>query len=227
MIKVSIIHPSLWRPKQAFSAYQEWMEAADKPKEVEYIISLDDNDPSIEEYQALFSGDTKFGRVVVDVGDSRNSNMAVNRAATILSATSELIVVVAEDMATIPQWDRELLALLEGVDNFTEPKFIGVSDGLQRYGVPFVYLMVNRAWHNRLGYMIYPEYDGVYGDTDMGEVARILDCIIEAPQLLFQHRHYSLGMTPFDETYAKMNDPESYKRNWPIYEGRVARNFDL
>lgn len=227
MIKVSVIHPSLWRPKQAFSTYQEWMVAAEKPEEIEYLVGLDDNDPNVEEYKTLFGGETKFGRVEVNVGDSRNPVATVNRSASILSPTSELIVVVADDMATIPRWDKELLALLEGVDNFSNPKFIGVSDGLQSYDKLLVYLIVNKAWYNKFGYLLYPEYDGVYADNDANAVARRLDCIIDAPQLLFQHRHYLIGLSPFDDTYAKVNNPESYKRNWPIYEKRIARNFDL
>lgn len=227
MIKVSIIHPSLWRPKQAFSTCQEWMEAAGKPEEVEFILGVEDNDPNIEEYKALFGVETKFGRVEIDVGNTRNPVSAMNRAVRILSPTSELIMVIAEDVATIPQWDIELLSLLDGVDNFSEPRFIGVSDGLQVYGKPFVYLIVNKAWYNKFGYLVYPEYDGVYGDTDMGEVARRLDCIINAPQLLFQHRHYTLGLSPFDKTYERMNSAEGYARNWQVYEKRIARNFDL
>ena len=227
MIKVAIVHPSFGRPQQAFDVSQDWMNAANKPEEVEYLIGLDDNDPTIEEYKRLFSAPTKFGRVEVNVGDSRCSVAAMNRLGTIMSPTTELIIGGADDHAPCEKWDYILFDLLAGIDCFNTIKFIGISDGLREYGVLLCYLVVTRAWYTKFNYFIYPEYDGMFADNDMQGVAERLNCIIHAPQITFQHRHFSIKLSPFDATYARTNNTENWNRNYELYKKRSARNFDL
>jgi hypothetical protein len=72
-----------------------------------------------------------------------------------------------------------------------------------------------------------PEYDGTYSDADAFEVVQRLGIIIHAPEILFQHRHYTLGMTPLDSTYMKHNDPAANERNMQVFIQRAKRNFDL
>lgn len=228
MIRVSAIHPSFGRPEKAFHSYKEWMEKCAHPEDVEYIVGLDDNDPDVPLYKLMFNSEVSlFGRMEINVGDSRNIIAAVNRLATVISPSSELIVVAADDQFPCMCWDRELLSLLSGVDNFNVPKFIGVYDGVRGYNEALITLIVNRAWYTRLGYLLYPEYDGVFADNDMNEVAKKLDCIIHAPHLLFAHRHYSIGACEFDATYARNNNPQSRSRNEAIYFGRRSRGFDV
>lgn len=228
MITISVVHPSYGRPAQAFETYKEWLSLCVHPEDVEYLVGLDDNDPDLDQYRQLFGSEsTTFGRAEINVGDSRNNVQATNRLATIMSPTSELIVSIADDMSPCPRWDVELMSRLVGVDNFNTVRFIGVSDGLHGYGSDLLYLIVNRAWYNRLGYLLCPEYDGVFADNDSHQVARKLNCIINAPELLFQHRHYTLGLSEVDATYARNNNPLGSERNLRVYNGRSARGFDL
>jgi hypothetical protein len=227
MIRAAIVHPSFGRPQQAYDMACEWMQATDNPEEVEYLIGLDDNDPTVELYQLLFGAGTGgFGRFEISVGGSRNAVEAINRLGTLLSSTTELIVCHADDQAPCAHWDTELFNVLAGVDNFNDVRFIGVDDGLQPYGA-FLNLTVNRAWHTRFGYLLYPEYNGVFADDDMRGIAQQLNAIIHAPHLVFQHRHYTLGVTPMDATYDRINDPAACARNEDIYMARRSRNFDV
>jgi hypothetical protein len=211
----------------AFQTYKEWMANCDHPEEVEYLVGVDDNDPDVDAYRQIFGTEmTSYGRMEVAVGDSRNNIQAINRIATSMSPTAELILGISDDQSPCPHWDTALLNLLVGVDNFKTPKFIGVSDGLRGYG-NLLYLLVNRAWYTRVGFMVCPEYDGVFADNDYHEISKRLNCIIDAPQLLFQHRHYTLGMSEFDATYAKNNNPQGSERNLAVYNARAARNFDV
>jgi hypothetical protein len=228
MIRIAMIHPSFGRPTMAFDVYLEWMANCDHPEEVEYLLGLDDNDPAVEEYRQKYSSRvTQFGRAFIAVGDSRNIVQATNGIAKLMSPTTELIVSMADDEAPCPHWDTELLRLLEGVDNFKTIKFIGVSDGIHLYGPALLYLIVNRAWYTRFGYLVYPEYDGVFADNDYHNVATRLGCIIDAPQLLFRHRHYIVGLSEPDATYARNNNRIGSQRNLKVFLARAERNFDL
>jgi hypothetical protein len=203
------------------------MEFAEKPEEVEYLIGVDDNDPDADEYKRLFSTLSKYGRVVVNVSDSRCNVEALNRLGPLMSPTTELIVGIEDDHGTCPYWDTELFKMLEGVDNFKDIRFIGVSDGMRAYGNDLLYFTVNRAWYARFGWFVYPEYTGWFADNDFHRVAERLNCIVHAPHLVFQHRHHTLGLTPFDSTYARTDNPKSRGLNLDIYDARAARNFDI
>ena len=88
-------------------------------------------------------------------------------------------------------------------------------------------MIINRALYEKFGYGLYPEYNGTYADTDLFEVVKRLNCIVDMPNILFKHRHYTTGLTPCDATYMRHNSPESNYRNMQIYFNRQSRNFDL
>ena len=227
MIRVSLIHISFGRPKLAFECMREWMEKSKNPSEIEYFMAMDDNDPKLMEYFHQCHA-TVFGKFVIDVGDSRTGIQAMNRAAKTISSTSELVISVADDMGCPMYWDEELFKVLEGVDNFKEPKYIAVSDGLTPIDIGDgpKYAIVNRAFYDRLGFLQCPEYHSMYADNDYFQCGKILG-IIRAPHLVFEHRHHSRGKGEWDDIYWRTNNLEAVAQGRKVFAERKARNFDL
>uniref|UniRef100_A0A6M3M7I5 Putative glycosyltransferase n=1 Tax=viral metagenome TaxID=1070528 RepID=A0A6M3M7I5_9ZZZZ len=227
MIKISLLHPSFGRPKKAFEAYQEWKALAENRKEIEYLIGLDDTDPTTEEYRSIFSSrGEKFENEVFLIGSSRTIIQAVNQLAALSSICSELLVFVADDISPCPQWDIALLNVIKDKDK-SQPMYIYVTDHMMPYGTWGNNMIINRVFYNKFGYFLYPEYDGVCCDNDLYEVAKRLDAIIQVPEIVFEHKHYIRGMATMDSTYLRHNNNEGRARNGKIYASRVARNFDL
>ena len=226
--RVSLLHPSRWRANMAHDVYLEWVNNAANPKHIQYILALDDDDETIADYKNLFTLEdmNKVGEFIWSIKPSRSLVNAVNLAAAQMSVTSELFAIVSDDVGAPKNWDQELFKMLSGVNNFSMPKYIGVNDGLQPFGTYYIYI-ANRAYYNRLGYVLYPEYDGFYADNDGVAAAKTLNAIIPAPHLTFEHRNYATGKTPFDRTYAKHNNGGNIERNAAIYNARSARGFDL
>ena len=204
---------------------REWMKKSKNPFDVEYIMSLDDNDSTIMEYMHGCQANI-FGKFVLDTGGSRNAIQAMNRGATQISSTTELIIGVADDMGCPKFWDVELMKLLDGIDNFKELKYIAVSDGLTPIGETAQYAIMNRAFYNRVGFIQCPEYQSLWADNDLYECGKILG-MIQAPKLVFEHRHYSRGLTPWDNTYWRNNNIEAYELGKRIFDERKKRHFDL
>jgi len=227
-MKISLLHPSRGRPVLAFKAFNEWISMADNPKEIEYIMVLDDDDPAIPAYKEELLKITvdSVGQLLFHIGETRSIIEALNKASQLMCDTSELIIGVTDDMGSYKSWDTLLLEILKPYDNFKDPKFIGVSDGIGAFG-RMLNLVINRAWFIRVGHILYSEYTGCYADDDMRETAKRLNSIIEAPHILFQHRHYSLGLTPHDSIYDRHNNYESIQKNLQVFLRRQARNFDL
>jgi len=230
MTRISLLHASRQRPQIAFDCFNEWIQNASSPEQIQYILGLDDDDPTINEYIELFAHPSEEYKLIMNFTDSRNVVQAFNNAAKLISSTTELIITVSDDMGCFKNWDMELFKLLEGVNNFEEPRFIGVSDGVRTYGIVLVYYIANIAYYKKFGYILYPEYDGVFADSDMHQVAHKSGYLIHAPQLTFQHKHWSLGLSKKDEISMKNDattNPAGWKRNHKIYQMRAKRNFDL
>jgi len=228
LIKISLLHPSFGRPDMAYITFKEWANASKNPQEIEYFVGLDECDDTIDSYKARFNiKEDEVGKFLMDVGDSDCAVKAVNRLATKISNSSELLVEICDDISSIPEWDVKLLLLLEGINNFEEPKMIGTHDGLRDYGVVFTQPIMNRACYNKLGFVVYPEYTSMFADNDFTDIARVTGYLIDAPHILFKHKHYSIGMNTLDNTYIRRNNPEEFSRNERIYIDRKKRNFDL
>lgn len=228
-VRIALIHISRQRPQMAFDCFNEWITKCSDSSQIQYILALDDDDPTLPEYKRLFEHD-ESSNLVLNISESRNGVAAMNSGATRIADTIELLISVSDDIGCFENWDIELFKVLEGVDNFKEPKFIGVSDGLRAYGIVLVYYIANRAYYDKFKYMLYPEYDGVFSDNDMHCVAHALGCVINASHLTFQHKHWSLGLSQKDEI-SKKNDnatnPAGWARNEAIFHARSKRNFDL
>lgn len=228
MIKISLLHISRQRSQLAFDCFQEWMGNCANYKEVEYILGVDDNDPTLNDYTRLFIDNKReYPSFIFNVTDSRNGVQALNNAAKVISPTTEVIMSVSDDQGCFINWDVEIFKVLECIDNFKDPKFIGVSDGLNPYGGTFVYYISNRAYYNKFGWVLCPEYDGMWADNDMTKLAQKTGALIDASHLLFQHKHYSLGLNKYDAIYEKTNNPVEFKKNEKIFLARQQRNFDL
>jgi len=229
LIKISLLHISRQRAPLAIKCFKEWMENCANPKEVEYILGVDDDDPTLQQYENVFSDVDRLTceSFIFNVTDSRNGVQALNNAAKVISPTTEVIMSVSDDEGCPKNWDLEIFKLLEGVDNFKDPKFIGVNDGLNPYGGTFVFYISNRAHYERFGWVLCPEYDGMWADNDMTQLAKKTGALIDAPQLLFQHKHYSLGLAVKDQIYEKTNNAREFAKNEQVFLGRQKRNFDL
>jgi len=229
-VRISIVEPSFKRSQMAVDALKEWVNHADRPEEIEWIVSLDSIDPTVPDYQTKFSQLAevlKVERFEISVGDSINCNQAMNRGARLTNPAAELLIGVSDDQGCFSHWDTELFKVLEGVDNFKEPKLIWANDGYWEFGYIMTTYFANRALYNRMGFMICEEYPSMFGDNDLMETGRALGAVVLAPHLTFLHRHYSKGYHPNDETYARRNNPTEFNKGQEIFLRRKSRNFDL
>jgi hypothetical protein len=229
-IKIALIHPSYGRPDLACKIFEEWCSTCKNPKDIEYLVGLDSCDPKADMYpqKIMLSREyAKWGRVMIQSGDSTDSVKASYRMAKQISDTTEILFQISDDTGPIQDWDVKLIETFGICDNFKEPKSLFVGDGYWPFGTVFVHPIINRALYDKLGFILYPDYTSMFADNDFTEVCRKLNCFILAPQLVFQHRHYTKGMTPFDETYARRNNQVEFNKNQAIFLERQKRGFDL
>lgn len=216
---------------------QCWLENADDIQQVEYVLSV-----HVEDF------DRDFLQVpLVVYGGKRDSVTGWNHAASI--STGQILILNADDFFPPPHWDSLLLdritgdappecpicgkAKLSKVCNGcgfeSEKEFaIHVSTGnpdtlwdrrLMALGI------ISRPLYKKWGYALYPEYESMDSDVDMTEHAYQDGLVIEAFDLVFEHRHPAFGKAEMDEVYRKQNRPEAYALGHKVLERRRTCRF--
>lgn len=209
MRKISIIHPSRGRPHQAFLTRLNWLEKADSV--FEYILSLDEDDECIEQYKYRLP---KY--VTLLVGRNKSAIEAINNAA--LVCTGDLILTISDDFNTPWHWDTFLKSELNGLSDI----LVKTRDGIQKTLITLP--IMDRIYYKRFGYIYNPSYKHLFADTEMTVVGHYLGRIINS-NLIFQHLHYSTGLSPYDDINKK-NDLTN-EQGEKLYNERMKINFGI
>ena len=212
-MKITCIHPSRQRPYQAFDACMEWLtKAGDKP--IQYILSLDTDDPQMEEYIRVFNQLSGWVRVLIN--PNRSIVDAVNNGAK--KATGDLFVVVSDDFSCPDKWDRELKKAAGKKTDY----IIRTNDGTGSWLITLPIL--SKAYYQREGFIYNPDYRHLFCDTEYTHKAILMVRVIET-DLVFPHNHYTTGRTKKDAVNDKANS--TWNQGMKVYLTAVSNNFGL
>lgn len=207
-MKISLIHPSRSRPKQAYSAYYEWINNSDR--KFEYILSIDKSDPLLDEYLNIFP------RKSILVSDNKSAIEAINNAAKL--STGDLIIVMSDDFSCEPNWDTNITEELLGKSDFLVKTIDGIQDTLITLPI------LDRKYYKRFGYIYFPGYIHLWCDTEMTTVGHFLGKVINS-NLRFHHNHYTAGLSEKDEVNIK-NDATNEQGD-KLFNERLKTNFGI
>lgn len=209
---ISLIHPSRGRARLAYDRYSEWIMMADDYR-IEYIVSIDNDDPQAELYEDSF--------VNVVRNDTNNVVAATNKAAK--ETEGDILIYVSDDFSCPNGWDTLVEKEFEGV---TEPMLLKVDDCLQGFDVRVLTIpIMNRALYEKLGYFWHPEYKSMFVDEDLWWTCRNNGWLKKAPHLKFPHNHHSLGKCQNDETYRRSE--ANWDQGKAVFARRKAAGFPL
>ena len=211
-MKFSLVHPSRGRPEQAVKAASEWRSRSSGEHDIEHLLSVDGNDPSLAQYRQIVPMGT---RLIVE--PNRSLVEAANRAAAV--SVGDVLIVVSDDFGCPENWDQSLARV------FGERRDIAVlvNDGL---GARILTLpILGRELYRRLGYVYCPAYHGMFVDDDLTETARAMNVLVDARSLLFPHRHFTIGESTIDATYLRHNQPLSWWNGWRTFQKRRLDGF--
>lgn len=210
-MKISIIHPSRSRPEIAYETACKWLARSDG--KVEYILSLDHDDPLLEHYSDVFTSTLGVYRLY---HNNKSAIDAINAGAKF--SEGDLLIVVSDDFDCPEHWDTLLLTALADKWDFC----VKTDDGIQPTLMTLP--IVDRIYYNRFGYIYHPDYLHMESDVEMTAVAHMLGRNIYVP-LLFQHNHYSRGLSVKDAISVK-ND-STYGQGKEVLNRRLQNNFGI
>ncbi len=250
----TIIHPSI-RPPKWREISEAWIAAAAHPENVEDILEADEKWGFGKEAGPLTDWTwlrddhgpnfTATNKLLWNQGKSCWVT-PVNIGAK--AATGDVLIVVADDIWPAPEWDRVLLeaSLIwpweQARQKQQPPEFaIWVNNGgsperrKEIAGTPGQGVMempvCSRSRVERLGYLLYPGYEGMYADEDFARHcefdAKEGTCsLIKLEEPIFPHKHpINDPAIPVDEQYKHQNRPQSYALGRRLLAARKASGF--
>lgn len=213
---ISLIHPSRGRPDKCYQTGGDWLHNIAATK-WEYIISLDSNDPKLNEYQDFAKGSNCW----VTINDNNSVVEATNAAAK--ESHGNILLYLSDDFKCFPNWGEVIEEQFFGV---SEPMLLKVDDCLQKFDVPVLTIpIMNRALYNKLGYFWHPGYKSMFCDEDLYWTVKNMGALKLAPQIKFEHCHVSVGKAQDDETYRR--SAKNWDQGKAFFRQRKAQGFPL
>ncbi len=178
--------------------------------EVEYILSLDESEPTNDRttgasrYVTLFNAHIPNYKVCVNPNDC--VVQATNHAAA--ASTGDVLIYLSDDFDCFPNWGQ---VITEICSRYTGEYMVKVDDGLQKFENTVLTIpIMSRKLYERLGYFFHPDYKSMWVDVDLYYTCARMRPLDGEGQILkfhkeirFQHNHYSNGKTKKDETYTR------------------------
>jgi hypothetical protein len=216
---ISLCHTTARLPDGWREAAKAWLERADHPEHIEYVLSVDEG----TDVGPLLRDFPEFGKIRVVVNDGRpNCIDGWNRAAQASSAP--FLITVADDLFPPEHWDTEIFKL---VPNPLKPIALDINHSGERGLIPFVFATraLLHVLCEKYGYagFFYPEYSGVYADTEFTAIVRREQLVLDAWHIEFDHRHPILGKAKMDEVYQRQNSKDAYAIGKEIFERRTRQ----
>lgn len=229
-MKISLIHPSRGRAEKAFRTIDKWLEMSSGQIEIEYILSLDNNDPRLHDYMEEYNHyfDLLDNRSEIITNDNDCVVQATNHAAKI--ATGDILIYLSDDFDCPKDWDLHITDDFDrvyiGLDDKPKPMLLKVDDCLQKFSVPVLTIpIMNKELYNRLGYFWNPLYKSMFVDEDLYWTCKNNNWILESPELKFPHEHPCNGKAENDETYIRSS--ANWDQGKEVFRKRKNANFPL
>ena len=217
----SVLHTSA-RPDKWREVYDAWIKAAVHPETMEYVLCVDERwNFSLDGWQWFVDlRPGSLNRVVWNTG----RKCYVDGVNTAASASSGLILIVnADDQFPCEHWDEELTRVLPPSPDFVIRVLTGTPKEVERRII--VMPIVSRPRYDKLGYLMYPEYESMYADNDLCEMAEVDGVIVEAQHLTFPHKHWINKQREADAVDQAQNRAEAYKLGESILTQRRLNRF--
>lgn len=192
-------------------------------KKFAVVLVLDEDDETIT--------DEVIGRIVatgarmdvrVLLGKSKSKVHAINRMIPEGVIDWKYMIVTSDDMEfTRDHWGEIVVAAFK----HTNKGCLHFPDGHNNSLITLP--VMSKPYFNRFGYVYHPDYENVFPDNEMTEVAKILNEYYFVPIDIVEHKHYRWGYGEPDEQNKIQDGNVAYAKDVVTFNNRKKMNFGL
>lgn len=218
---ITLIHPSRSRPKQARETAMKWIQWSGLgDDQIEYILSLDNDDPELWSYKT--KGFT-ITNVTIFRSDNRSAIDAINIPAKFFSAyrnePGNFLIVISDDFDCPQDWGIKLLQVLKQKPNQSD-WILKTPDGIQEWVITLP--IMDWVYYKRFGYVYHPDYRHCFCDTEMTAVGDLTGRLLSTFKIEFYHRPHG----QIKDNVSERADA-TFEIGKKLFIERKARHFDL
>jgi SAM-dependent methyltransferase len=207
--RISLIHATRGRPREAAIARKLWLDLAEKPGQVEHIFVIDEDDE-------LSTPLKRMHHLVIPEGGGCVA--AWNHG--LMATGAPVVVQMSDDWTPLPGWDQ---LIIDRIGDVEKPAVLAVSDGI-RSDKLLCMAICTRVYCGLDQFLFHPWFKGVYSDNYFTEMAYRRGVVIEARDLVFTHNHPLATGKPMDETYQIQNSADRYREGKAIFDELMHGN---
>ncbi len=157
-----------------------------------------------------------------------------NANSAIQLCLGDIIVSVTDDLRPCDDWDvkiREAIpdpskeVVLAIGHGYPQPHIKATVEGIEYDREIVTHGIATKVYTDRLGYCGWPEYIDYGCDDDFTLQACKFGVIVDRPDIVFPHRHWSVGQRNIDELDRHNGRPEVWARKAEILERRIKEGF--
>lgn len=193
--KISLLHATRGRPQAAVVARKLWFDLAENPEAIEHVFAFDTDDADSHCLR-------RFHHVELPPGGGCVAAWNAAAAASI----GNVLIQLSDDWIPVQGWDTQILARIGDVK---QPRVLAISDG-HRTDDLLCMAICTRAYYGQDCFLFHTEFTGVYSDNWFTELAYARGQVIQARDIVFEHRHPIFTGKPMDATHAAQNAPDRY-----------------
>lgn len=215
----SICHGTYLRPEQALAIRDLYLGRARNPMAVEYIFGIHHDD---EASLKMLKG---YRHTITD-----KEGCSPNAIEAMKASSGKFIMIVADDLIPPDGWDEKLAECLaknnaSGFGGENKQIVINFDDSLRRDG-HMSHAFMTREYMEGILKDPWPG-TGIFSDDEFTFRARRAGVVIDAPEIVFDHRHYSTGAVPMDATYMDQNKEKNYREGYKILIDRNPEHIRI
>ncbi len=193
---ISVLLPTRKRPESLMRMLSSMFGTADEPTEIEVVVYIDDDDS--------FSQQLDFG--IWNVKRVVGPRQTMGRLNSICygQSTGEIVMLGNDDVIVQTRgWDTKIR--IEHA-NFADEVYLMYPNDMHKGGKLSTFPIVSRLTCDTVGDPFPADYRGAFIDVHLMDIFKQLEGyghrrVRYLEHIVFEHMHYKLGKSVFDETY--------------------------
>ena len=220
-MRILIKFPTRGRRDKFFNVLDIYYQLATNLNDIEFQITIDTNDESMNNYNVLEKLKT-YKNLNYDLGISKNKIDAVNR--DLIVGDWDIILLGSDDM--IPK--------VKGYDDIIRNKMtelypdtdgvLWFNDGNQGNRLNTLCIL-GKKYYERFNYIYHPDYTSLWADNEFMDVANLLNKQTYFNDIIIRHEHPDVGFGQRDFVHFDNIKFDYIDRD--IYIKRKENNFGL
>jgi hypothetical protein len=214
-VRIAIGHPTC-RPEKAIAVREMALSRAAKPDQIAYYFGINEGDSEVVEALAHYPHGLSQAAPAGHASAVANYNAAARACA---ESGARIFLMLQDDLYPPHGWDEMIVRAFEG--HMDAPAVLHLSDGFRKEGDPLMVAMCyNWRWWLGREWLLCPEYDGYWSDTEYSYRAYRDTKVINGRHIQLYHDHPIFTGAASDEEYRRQNNPEANERGKAIFQRR-------